>query len=232
MQTNKGNEGNQAILTQILLARHGFSLEEAYEIVQYEGNCLPRLYLLVTVGMVSGCSDLPSTSIQIHIKSIYFASNSRRMVATDDCDEILSDLEDMVKQVQHPVRGLFLRYFLLQMVKDKLRKLSTTQAAVRFLLQSFKEMVILWQRLRLGHKASQPLDDHRFSLRHLLGAHLMEIARQADSVEVYAEAAEDLIRDIITCDIDHENGDEFDVKSPLFRGNTCFEADFGALYKR
>ena len=53
--------------------RHGFSLDEAasfelrslrpstagdgdgevFEIVQYEGNCLPRLYLLVTVGMVS-----------------------------------------------------------------------------------------------------------------------------------------------------------------------------------
>jgi hypothetical protein len=26
---------------------------EVFEIVQYEGNCLPRLYLLVTVGMVS-----------------------------------------------------------------------------------------------------------------------------------------------------------------------------------
>ena len=43
------------------------------------------------------------------------------MVATEACAEILQDLEAMVAQVQHPVRGLFLRYFLLQMVKDKLR---------------------------------------------------------------------------------------------------------------
>ena len=60
----------------------------------------------------------------------------------------------------------------------------------RFLLRSFKELVILWQRLRLETKAAPAgqLDDHRFSLRLLLGAHLMEIARQAESTEVYAEA--------------------------------------------
>ena len=27
-------------------------IRQVFEIVQYEGNCLPRLYLLVTVGMV------------------------------------------------------------------------------------------------------------------------------------------------------------------------------------
>lgn len=33
---------------------------------------------------------------------------------------ILRDLLDMVKGVQQPVRGLFLRYYLLKMMKDKL----------------------------------------------------------------------------------------------------------------
>ena len=33
--------------------RWGWCRTEVFEIVQYEGNCLPRLYLLVTVGMVS-----------------------------------------------------------------------------------------------------------------------------------------------------------------------------------
>ena len=33
---------------------------------------------------------------------------------------ILKDLLDMVKGVQQPVRGLFLRYYLLKMMKDKL----------------------------------------------------------------------------------------------------------------
>lgn len=28
------------------------AIRQVFEIVQYEGNCLPRLYLLVTVGMV------------------------------------------------------------------------------------------------------------------------------------------------------------------------------------
>eukprot|EP00434_Breviolum_minutum_P006544 symbB.v1.2.005777.t1/scaffold289.1/size287290/22 len=152
--------------------RHGFSLEEVSEIVQYEGNCLPRLYLLVTVGMV------------------------RMLAAQESTDEILHDLDSMVRAVQHPVRGLFLRYFLLQAVKDKLPRLqSGMMGAMKFLLGTFKEVVILWQRLRVEAreaKVDSPrawvLDDHRFSLRLLLGAHLMEISRlEGLTTQVYAE---------------------------------------------
>lgn len=148
--------------------RHGFSLDEVFEIVQYEGNCLPRLYLLVTVGMV-------------------------RMIAVPDAtDEILQDLDDMVRAVQHPVRGLFLRCFLLQAVKDKLPVLqSGMMGALKFLLGTFKEVVILWQHLRVEAKAENDawkLDDHRFSLRLLLGAHLMEISRlEGLTTALYAE---------------------------------------------
>ncbi|CAK9070393.1 unnamed protein product [Durusdinium trenchii] len=151
--------------------RHGFSLEEVFEIVQYEGNCLPRLYLLVTVGMA-------------------------RMLATSESDEILQDLDRMVRAVQHPVRGLFLRYFLLQVVKDKLQGLrSGMMGALTFLLGTFKEVVILWQRLRLEVRAdvtsnskAWELDEYRFSLRLLLGAHLMEISRlEGLTTQLYAE---------------------------------------------
>ena len=68
--SQEGNEEEAAILSGILLARHGFSLEEAYEIVQYEGNCLPRLYLLVTVGMVSGGLDLRVRSSKSQAKAL------------------------------------------------------------------------------------------------------------------------------------------------------------------
>jgi len=57
---------------------------------------IPRLYLLITVGAVY---------IETHEIS---------------AKEIISDLLEMVKGVQHPMRGLFLRYYLLKMIKDKL----------------------------------------------------------------------------------------------------------------
>lgn len=162
--------------------RHGFSLDEVFEIVQYEGNCLPRLYLLVTVGMV-------------------------RMIALPEAtDEILEDLDDMVRAVQHPVRGLFLRYFLLQAVKDKLPVLqSGMMGALKFLLGTFKEVVILWQRLREEAKAENDawkLDDHRFSLRLLLGAHLMEISRlEGLTTTLYAEVVlPDLLNLVPACE--------------------------------
>ncbi|CAK9070283.1 unnamed protein product [Durusdinium trenchii] len=156
--------------------RHGFSLEEVFEIVQYEGNCLPRLYLLVTVGMAS----------EPHRKRKDRILTLARMLATSESDEILQDLDRMVRAVQHPVRGLFLRYFLLQVVKDKLQGLrSGMMGALTFLLGTFKEVVILWQRLRLE---AWELDEYRFSLRLLLGAHLMEISRlEGLTTQLYAE---------------------------------------------
>jgi len=56
-----------------------------YELVQYAGNIIPRLYLLVTVGAV-------------YIKA--------KQVPTKD---IMKDLVEMCRGVQHPLRGLFLR---------------------------------------------------------------------------------------------------------------------------
>lgn len=169
-------------------ARHGFSLEEVFEIVQYEGNCLPRLYMLVTVGVV-------------------------RMLAPDSDespDEILRDMESMVGAVQHPVRGLFLRYFLLQVVKDKLHMLQEgALGALNFLLTTFREAVSLWHRLRLTQVQVEPsamqawqLDDHRYSLRLLLGAHLMQVARvDGLTQDLYTEVVlPELLRLIPACE--------------------------------
>eukprot|EP00439_Symbiodinium_sp_Y106_P085523 s633_g28.t2 len=162
-------------------ARHGFSLEEVFEIVQYEGNCLPRLYMLVTVGVV-------------------------RMLAPDSDespDEILRDMESMVGAVQHPVRGLFLRYFLLQVVKDKLHMLQEgALGALNFLLTTFREAVSLWHRLRLTQVQAWQLDDHRYSLRLLLGAHLMQVARvDGLTQDLYTEVVlPELLRLIPACE--------------------------------
>lgn len=63
---------------------------ELYEKVQSCGNVLPRLYLLVTVAGV-------------YIKSLEAPAR-----------DILKDLVEMAKGVQHPMRGLFLRNYLSQ----------------------------------------------------------------------------------------------------------------------
>ena len=68
----------------------GRKVSDLYELVQYAGNIVPRLYLLITVGTV-------------YIKT---GEYSRR--------DILRDLVEMCRGVQHPLRGLFLRNYLLQ----------------------------------------------------------------------------------------------------------------------
>jgi vacuolar protein sorting-associated protein 35 len=72
------------------------SFGDLYEIVQYTGNILPRLYLMITVG------------------AVYIKLN----VAPRK--EILLDLLDMCRGIQHPVRGLFVREYLCSMLKDLL----------------------------------------------------------------------------------------------------------------
>ena len=66
--------------------RKGRKVADLYELVQYAGNIVPRMYLLITVGLV-------------YIQTNEF---SRR--------DILRDLVEMCRGVQHPLRGLFLRY--------------------------------------------------------------------------------------------------------------------------
>ena len=76
--------------------KRGRRMLELYELVQHAGNVLPRLYLLLTVG------------------AVYIVSKE---AATKD---ILTDLVEMCRGVQHPMRGLFLRNYLAQASKSKL----------------------------------------------------------------------------------------------------------------
>ncbi|KAF6041264.1 VPS35 [Bugula neritina] len=79
----------------------GRKVPDLYELVQYAGHIVPRLYLLITVGVV-------------YIKVSEF---SRK--------DILKDLVEMCRGVQHPLRGLFLRttfYNALRMCSPTVRR--------------------------------------------------------------------------------------------------------------
>ncbi|KAL6295547.1 hypothetical protein ACE6H2_003689 [Prunus campanulata] len=113
-------------------SRHGVSIIDLYELVQHAGNILPRLYLLCTVG------------------SVYIKSKEA------PAKDVLKDLVEMCRAVQHPMRGLFLRSYLSQVSRDKLPDIGseyegdadTVMDAVDFVLQNFTEMNKLWVRMQ------------------------------------------------------------------------------------
>ncbi|ANB13887.1 Vps35p [Sugiyamaella lignohabitans] len=71
-------------------------LADIYELVQYAGNIVPRLYLMITVG--TAYMSVPDAPVR----------------------EIMKDMMEMCRGVQHPIRGLFLRYYLSQGTRDYL----------------------------------------------------------------------------------------------------------------
>lgn len=86
-------DGLEVLATHLRLLHPRHHLSDLYELVQYAGNLIPRLYLMITVGTVyMSIDDLPKR-------------------------EIMKDMLEMCRGVQHPVRGLFLRYYLMQRTK-------------------------------------------------------------------------------------------------------------------
>lgn len=115
--------------------KRGCTIIDLYELVQHAGNILPRLYLLCTVG------------------SVYIKSKEA------PAKDVLKDLVEMSRGIQHPIRGLFLRSYLSQVSRDKLPDVGseyegdggTVMDAVEFVLQNFTEMNKLW--VRMQHQA-------------------------------------------------------------------------------
>lgn len=120
--------------------KRGQRVSDLYELVQYAGNIVPRLYLLVTVGAV-------------YVKA--------KQVATRD---ILRDLVEMCRGVQQPLRGLFLRNYLLTMVKHQLPTGNdagsdgTLSDSIDFVLLNFAEMNKLW--VRMQHQVRRCCHEH------------------------------------------------------------------------
>ncbi|CAA0385673.1 unnamed protein product [Arabidopsis thaliana] len=147
----------------------GCSIAELYELVQHAGNILPRLYLLCTIGSV-------------YIKS-------KDVTATD----ILKDLVEMCRAVQHPLRGLFLRSYLAQVTRDKLPSIGSDlegdgdadMNALEFVLQNFTEMNKLWVRMQHQgpSREKEKREKERNELRDLVGKNL-HVLSQLEGVDL------------------------------------------------
>mmetsp|Transcript_128293 Transcript_128293/g.256235 ORF Transcript_128293/g.256235 Transcript_128293/m.256235 type:complete len:829 (+) Transcript_128293:44-2530(+) len=144
-------------------SRHGRKFLDLYESVQHAGNILPRLYLLVTVG------------------ASYIKSKEA------PAKEILKDVNELCKGVQHPLRGLFLRYYLSQMLKDKLPDTGSgyegeggdINDAFDFVFTNFNESNRLWVRIQNQGptKDKQKREKERHDLRVLVGANLVRLSQ-------------------------------------------------------
>ncbi|ORX58995.1 vacuolar protein sorting-associated protein 35 [Hesseltinella vesiculosa] len=136
-------------------------LADLYELVQYAGNIVPRLYLMITVG--SAYMGMPDAPVA----------------------EILRDMMEMTRGVQHPIRGLFLRNYLSSMTRDYLPMENGLEQSIEFILNNFTEMNKLWVRLQYqGHSRDREKREvERQELKILVGTNLVRLS-QMDGVDL------------------------------------------------
>lgn len=137
-------------------------LADLYELVQYAGNIIPRLYLMITVGTVY--ISIPNAPVK----------------------EVMKDMMDMSRGVQHPIRGLFLRYYVNQRTKDLLptevegdEVAGNLEDSIQFIITNFIEMNKLWVRLQhQGHSSEREKRyQERKELQILVGANLVRLSQ-------------------------------------------------------
>eukprot|EP00758_Cryptobia_borreli_P000927 Tbor_TRINITY_DN1771_c0_g1::TRINITY_DN1771_c0_g1_i1::g.21305::m.21305/K18468/VPS35; vacuolar protein sorting-associated protein 35 len=138
-------------------------INELYELVQHVGNIIPRLYLMITIGVI-------------------FIKTREAPVK-----EILRDLIEMCKGVQHPTRGMFLRHYLLTMVKSKLPDINSDdyseeegslEDSIEFILQNLKEMNWLWVRMEaVKNLKYRKSNDERKEIRILVGYNIVRLSQ-------------------------------------------------------
>jgi vacuolar protein sorting-associated protein 35 len=157
-------------------------LADLYELVQYAGNIIPRLYLMITVG------------------TVYMA------IEDAPVKEIMKDMMEMSRGVQHPVRGLFLRYFLSGQARDNLPSGSgdgpegNLQDSISFTLTNFVEMNKLWVRLQhQGHsREREQRTKERQELQLLVGNNLVRLSQLVD-LENYKKVLPPLLEQVVQC---------------------------------
>eukprot|EP01102_Stenamoeba_stenopodia_P015762 TRINITY_DN5417_c0_g1_i1.p1 TRINITY_DN5417_c0_g1~~TRINITY_DN5417_c0_g1_i1.p1 ORF type:complete len:782 (-),score=196.58 TRINITY_DN5417_c0_g1_i1:138-2483(-) len=167
--------------------KKGERMSKLYELVQYAGNILPRLYLLITVG------------------SVYIKSKEA------PAKDVLKDLVEMCRGVQHPTRGLFLRNYLSEMTKDKLPDTGSeyegpggaVKDSIDFIIQNFTEMNKLW--VRMQHQGPvrdrEKRESERQELRLLVGKNLARLSQlEGVDIDQYAKVVlPKIVEQIVNC---------------------------------
>ncbi|KAJ2746194.1 retromer complex subunit Vps35 [Coemansia sp. BCRC 34301] len=182
-------------------------LADLYELVQYAGNIVPRLYLMITIG--SAYMGLAGTSADKRRTSEGPQDDGDGADEVVPVREIMMDMLEMTRGVQHPTRGLFLRYYLGQMTKDYLPLCGgdgpggNLEDSTHFTLTNFVEMNKLW--VRLQHQGlsrdKERREAERRDLRTLVGSNLLRLASLGGvSRSTYEEAIlPRLLSQVVSC---------------------------------
>ncbi|KAH0542677.1 hypothetical protein FGG08_002910 [Glutinoglossum americanum] len=158
-------------------------LADLYELVQYAGNIVPRLYLMVTVG------------------TVYMA------IEDAPVKEIMKDMMEMSRGIQHPIRGLFLRYYLSGQARDHLPTGNgdgpegNLQDSISFILTNFVEMNKLWVRLQhQGHsREREKRTQERQELQLLVGSNLVRLSQLVDLDTYKNVILQPLLEQVVQC---------------------------------
>ncbi|EDO19008.1 hypothetical protein Kpol_2002p79 [Vanderwaltozyma polyspora DSM 70294] len=179
-------------------------LQDLYELVQYSGNVLPRLYLMITVG------------------SVILASNDESTPSR----ELLKDMIEMSRGIQNPTRGLFLRYYLSQMTNDYFNNNhpSTKEDLLfdlEFNFNNFTEMNKLWVRLQhQGPLRERDLrSQERIDLKILIGSQLVKLSQliDANNWDIYNDVfLKNFLLQLIQCNDKISQEYLFDVLFQIF----------------
>ena len=157
-----------------------------YEAAQQASFLIPRLFLQIVTGVV-------------------YIETEPRM-----CCDIMFDLIQMIKGVQHPIRGFFTRYFLLKTIKDVLpdkgNKYESSnisfEDSLSFLFENLEEMNTLWIRIPTDakhlNKPIQVTNKERLDVKHLLGENIIKIASMKGmTFDIYTKVVLPRMKDII-----------------------------------
>lgn len=158
-------------------------LADLYELVQYAGNIIPRLYLMITVG------------------TAYMA------IADAPVKELMKDMMDMSRGVQHPIRGLFLRYYMSGQARDHLPEgegdgpEGNLSDSINFVLTNFVEMNKLWVRLQhQGHSREREARlRERKELQLLVGSNIVRLSQLVDLEAYKTSILGPLLEQVVQC---------------------------------
>ncbi|KAI0396306.1 vacuolar protein sorting-associated protein 35 [Xylariaceae sp. FL0594] len=158
-------------------------LADLYELVQYAGNIVPRLYLMITVG--TAYMSVPDAPVK----------------------ELMKDMMDMTRGVQHPIRGLFLRYYLSGQARDYLPTgdgdglEGNLQDSISFILTNFVEMNKLWVRLQhQGHsREREQRTRERKELQQLVGSNIVRLSQLVDLESYKNGILGPLLEQVVQC---------------------------------
>ena len=203
-------------------ARRGRRMKDLYDTVQQCENIIPRLFLLICVA------------------SAYIETGHTN--ATD----IIFDLFNLVKGVQNPLRGLFCRYFLLKMIKDRLpdkgneyeKPGASPDDSVKFILNNLEEMNGLWIRISTNNNEDNPEEisslKEREQLKILIGENITRLASLncinsetykqkvlPKIIEILLDGKDPLSQQYLLECVVHAFPDEYNIESMNLLLDTC-----------